>query len=210
MEQAKEDQQMINDLQKIFEEEQIKLMKNKIRERNVDVAPYLALYQAIRKKNWKDVEEFVTKHPDALHDDITATGENIFHFLTYCSQKETVEYLISETAKVEDLTQDSGMLLLKTLITYNLFGTALDLLEQYPELASIEVAPNEGSRYWKTNFDMMVTKPQIYATGSIPLQEEKNPLQRVGGDILEKQTDRFQCCLAKSKPLKFLQATFGL
>ncbi|TXG68394.1 hypothetical protein EZV62_003329 [Acer yangbiense] len=48
-------------------------MKNKIRERNVDVAPYLALYQAIRKKNCKDVEEFVTKHPDALHDDdITA------------------------------------------------------------------------------------------------------------------------------------------
>ncbi|KAK0596781.1 hypothetical protein LWI29_019019 [Acer saccharum] len=101
-------------------------MKNKIRERNVDVAPYLALYQAIRKKNWKDVEEFVTKHPDALHDDITATGKNIFHFLS----------------------------------------TALDLMEQYPELASTEVAPNEGSRYWKANFDMMVTKPQIYASGS--------------------------------------------
>ncbi|TXG68395.1 hypothetical protein EZV62_003330 [Acer yangbiense] len=88
---------------------------------------------------------------------IECHGDRTFlpvHTAAYCSQKETVEYLISETAKVEDLTQDSGMLLLKTLITY----TALDLLEQYPELA-----PNEGSRYWKTNFDIMVTKPQIYA-----------------------------------------------
>ncbi|KAK3220352.1 hypothetical protein Dsin_014322 [Dipteronia sinensis] len=316
-------------------EEQIKLTKKKIRERNVHVARYLPLYQAIRQKKWKDVEDFVDKDPDALHNDITETGENIFHFLSqfdeainlvkkfvekvppkslerkningitalvtaalsgntkaakvfvennkkllrirhiealvknnknvlskedmksflrnknnspiekdmeefvrkklicdetdeectflpvhaaaYCSRQETVEYLISETAKVEDLNRDSGLLLLNILIKSNLFGTALDLLEQYPKLA------NPDPRYWKTNFDIMVRKPRIYASGSrlgfwhrfiyqcIPLQEEKNPypLQRVGGDI-EKQTDRFQCCSAESKPLKFLQATFGL
>ncbi|KAK2652322.1 hypothetical protein Ddye_012178 [Dipteronia dyeriana] len=110
------------------------------------------------------------------------------------------------------------MLLLNILIKSNLFGTALDLLEKYPELAP----PNEGNRYWKTNFDIMVRKPRIYASGSrlgfwhnfiyqcIPLQEEKNhyPRQRMGGDI-EKQTDRFQCCSAESIPLKFLKATFG-
>ncbi|KAK0596734.1 hypothetical protein LWI29_018506 [Acer saccharum] len=235
-------------------------MKKKIIERNVDVARYLPLYRAIREKNWKRVEDFVANNPEALHDDITETGENIFHFLgqfneaiglvnkflinvppesvertniegftalaiaalsgnteaakafvnknkkllsmnkndlskkdikkflsnknnppirkdmekfvkeklecygertflpvhaaAYCSRKETVEYLISETAKVVDFTQDSG----------------------------------------------------------IPLQEEKNPYplpKRVGGDI-EIQTDRSQCCSAESKSSSFLQATFGL
>ncbi|KAK1578572.1 hypothetical protein Q3G72_031361 [Acer saccharum] len=344
-EQAKEDQQMINDLLKIFEEEQIKLMKKKIRERNVDVDRYLPLYQAIRKKNWKDVEEFVTNDPEAMHNDITETGENIFHFLSqfdaainllkkfvakvppeslereningitalviaalsgntkaakvfveknkkllrighikafvkknknvpskedmktflrnkinppsgkdmeefvkeklecpgectflpvhaaaYCSRNETVEYLISETAKTGYLTQDSGMLLLKILIKSNHFGTALELLNQYPKLA----IPDQN-KCWEKNFARLARKPQIYASGSrlgfwhsfiykcIPLQEEKKPYplpERVGGDIekqtkrvggdMEKQTDREANCLAKSKPLRFLQATFGL
>ncbi|TXG68383.1 hypothetical protein EZV62_003318 [Acer yangbiense] len=320
---ASRDLQM-KDLQKIFQEVQIELKKKKIIERNVDVARYLPLYRAIREKKWKRVEDFVANNPEALHDDITETGENIFHFLgqfneaiglvnkflikvppeslertniegvtalataalsgnteaakafvnknkkllsmnkndlskkdikkflsnknnppsrkdmekfvkeklecngertflpvhaaAYCSRKETVEYLISETAKVVDLTQDSGGLLLKILINSNLFGTALDLLEQYPQLAS-----NEGNRYWNIFFEIMVTKPQIYESGSrlgfwrsfiyrcIPLQEEKNPYplpKRVGGDI-EIQTDRFQCCSAESKPSRFLQATFG-
>ncbi|KAK4838871.1 hypothetical protein QYF36_017165 [Acer negundo] len=196
------------------------------------------LYRAIREKNWKSVEDFVNNNPEALHKDITETGENIFHLLSqfdeanglvekfvskvppeslervnikgsntlviaalsgntkaakvfvrkhkkllsikdmetnflpvheaaYCSRKETVEYLISETAEVEDLTCKSGAKLLKILIKSNLFG--------------------------------------------IPLQEEKNPYplpKRVGGDI-EKQTDRFQSCPAESNTFGFLQAKFG-
>ncbi|TXG68396.1 hypothetical protein EZV62_003331 [Acer yangbiense] len=305
------------------EEVQIELMKKKIIERNVDVARYLPLYRAIREKKWKRVEDFVANNPEALHDDITETGENIFHFLgqfneaiglvnkflikvppeslertniegitaltiaalsgnteaakafvnknikllsikhkeaafvekrkinvlskedmemlvrnknnppsrkdmeefakkkserqgdctflpvhaaAYCSRKETVEYLISETAKVEDLTQDSGLLLLKILIRSNLFGTALDLLERYPVLAI-----PDRNYYWERIFERLARTPKIYASGSIPLQEEKKPYplpKRVGGDI-EKQTERFQSCLAESKPLRFLQATFG-
>ncbi|TXG68391.1 hypothetical protein EZV62_003326 [Acer yangbiense] len=261
-EQAKEEQQM-NDLQKIFQVYQYFLLGAQMYALFVKSQPlnciqlvakrihnYLKVSIALRKKNWKDVEEFVTNHPDALHDDITETRENIFHFLGqfneaiglvnkflikvplkslertniegitalaiaalsgnteaakafvnknkkllsmnknvlcktdikkflgnkinppsredmekfvkeklecpeectflsvhaagYYSRKETVEYLMSETAKVVELTQDIGRLLLKILINSNLFGTALDLLEQYPELAS-----NEGNRYWK-------------------------------------------------------------
>ncbi|KAK4838259.1 hypothetical protein QYF36_012333 [Acer negundo] len=322
-EQAKEDQQM-NDRQKIeFQDVQIEFMKKKIRERNVNVARYLSLYKAIREKNWKDVKDFVDNNPEALHDDITETGENIFHFLgqfeeaiglvdkflekvppkslektniegitalefaalsgnmeaakafvnknknllsmnknvlskkdiikflrknpsrkdmekfvkeklecpeectylpvhaaAYCSRKETVEYLISETAKVVDLTQGSGRMLLQKLIKSNHFGTALDLLNQYPGLA---IPIPDRNKYWESIFERLARKPQIYESGSrlgfchrfiykcIPLQEEKNPYplpKRVSGDI-EKQTDREANCLAKSKPLRFLQATFG-
>ncbi|KAH7511502.1 hypothetical protein JRO89_XSUnG0197600 [Xanthoceras sorbifolium] len=275
-----------------IEEDQIKILENKIRERNADVARYRSLDRSIREKNWKAVEDFVNNDPEALNDDITEFGQNIFHLLSqfneaiglvekfvsnvppeslervnlhgntaliiaavsgntkaakvfvsknkkllsmrqmgteflpihaaaYCSRKETVEYLMSVTAEVEDLTHESGAMLLKILIKSNLFGTALGLLKQYPELARDDRNP-----YWSSNFDQLARRPLIFASGTrlgfwksfiyhwIPLQEEKNPYplpERVGGDI-EKQTVRFKSCSAESEPLGFLQyirATFG-
>ncbi|KAL5757403.1 hypothetical protein ACOSP7_020014 [Xanthoceras sorbifolium] len=275
-----------------IEEDQIKILENKIRERNADVARYRSLQRSIREKNWKAVEDFVNNDPEALNDDITEFGQNIFHLLSQfneaiglvekfvsnvppeslervnlhgntaliiaavsgntkaakvfvsknkkllsmrqmgteflpihaaanCSRKETVEYLMSVTAEVEDLTHESGAMLLKILIKSNLFGTALGLLKQYPELARDDRNP-----YWSSNFDQLARRPLIFASGTrlgfwqsfiyhwIPLQGEKNPYplpERVGGDI-EKQTVKFESCSAESEPLGFLQyirATFG-
>ncbi|KAK2652314.1 hypothetical protein Ddye_012170 [Dipteronia dyeriana] len=280
-------------------------MESNIEARNADVARYRPLYRSIREKNWKAVEDFVNKDPDALNDDITESGQNIFHLLcpfdeaiwliekfvskvlpeslervnihgctalitaavsgntkaakvlvekndklltlkleesdsipvhalkesdhllpihaaAYCSRKETVEYLISETAKVKDLTGKSGAKLLKILIKSNLFGTALYLLKQYPELAH-----DDRNRYWRSIFDRLARNPLIFASGTrlgfwqsfiyhcIPLQEEKNPypdLPKRGGGDIEKQTDKFGSCFAESEHFGFLQqiiATFA-
>ncbi|KAK2652282.1 hypothetical protein Ddye_012138 [Dipteronia dyeriana] len=285
---AQQFMQMNDQMIMTLEEQQIKIMENKIRERNADVNRYRPLYRAIREKNWKAVDDFINNDLDALHKDITETGENIFHLLSqfdeaidlvekfvskvppeslervniegsntlviaalsgntkaakvfvrkhkkllsikdmetnflpvheaaYCSRKETVEYLISETAEVEDLTDKTGAKLLKILIKSNLFGTALGLLKQYPELAR-----HDRNSSWKSNFGRLARKPQIFASGSrlgfwhsfiyqcIPLHEDKNPypLPKRVGDI-EKQTDRFQSCSAESKTFGFLQPKLG-
>ncbi|KAL5824249.1 hypothetical protein ACOSQ3_020312 [Xanthoceras sorbifolium] len=142
------------------------------------------------------------------------------HAAAYCSRKETVEYLISVTAEVEDLTYESGAMLLRILIMSNLFGTTLGLLKQYPELARDDRNP-----YWSSNFDRLARRPLIFASGTrlgfwqsfiypwIPLQEEKNPYplpERVDEDI--EQTVRFGSYSAESEPFEFIQyirATFG-
>ncbi|KAL5755601.1 hypothetical protein ACOSQ2_020347 [Xanthoceras sorbifolium] len=242
--------QMNEEMMRRMEEDQIKILENKIRERNADVIRYRSLYRSIREKNWKAVEDFVNNDSEALNDDITELGQNIFHLLSqfdeaigllervnlhgntaliiaavsgnteaakvfvsknkkllsmrqmgaeflpihaaaYCSRKETVEYLISVTAEVEDLTYESGAMLLRILIMSNLFGTTLGLLKQYPELARDDRNP-----YWR-----------------IPLQEEKNPYplpERVDEDI--EQTVRFGSYSAESEPFEFIQyirATFA-
>ncbi|KAL5755605.1 hypothetical protein ACOSQ2_020351 [Xanthoceras sorbifolium] len=230
-------------------QDQIKILENKIRERNADVARYRSIYRSIREKNWKAVEDFVNNNPEALNDDITELGQNILldqfdeaiglvekfvwkvppeslervnlngntalviaavsgntkaakvfvsknkkllsmremgselfpvHAAADCSRKETVEYLISVTAEVEDLTHESGAMLLKILIycigpiifksniiqifeqnTSPFTGTALGLLKQYPELARDDRNP-----YWSSNFDRLARKPLIFASGT--------------------------------------------
>ncbi|KAL5755606.1 hypothetical protein ACOSQ2_020352 [Xanthoceras sorbifolium] len=63
--------QMNEEMMRRMEEDQIKILENKIRERNADVIRYWSLYRSIREKNWKAVEDFVNNDSEALNDDIT-------------------------------------------------------------------------------------------------------------------------------------------
>ncbi|KAL5824250.1 hypothetical protein ACOSQ3_020313 [Xanthoceras sorbifolium] len=74
--------QMNEEMMRRMEEDQIKILENKIRERNADVIRYRSLYRSIREKNWKAVEDFVNNDSEALNDDITELGQNIFHLLS--------------------------------------------------------------------------------------------------------------------------------
>ncbi|KAL5822399.1 hypothetical protein ACOSQ4_020299 [Xanthoceras sorbifolium] len=180
-----------------------------------------ALVIAAVSGNTKAAKAFVGRHEKLLSVRHGKDELLPIHAAAISSRKETVEYLISVTAEVEDLAGECGSMLLKILIRSNLFGTALSLLKQYPELAR-----DDRKHYWRSNFDRMARKPMIFAGGNrlgfwqsfiynyIPLQEEKNPYPLPtgvdGGDI-EKQTDTVTNSSAESVPSKFLQiaAKFG-
>ncbi|KAL5824253.1 hypothetical protein ACOSQ3_020316 [Xanthoceras sorbifolium] len=75
-----------------------------------------ALVIAAVSGNTKAAKVFVSKNKKLLS--MREMGSELFpvHAAADCSRKETVEYLISVTAEVEDLTHESGAMLLKILI----------------------------------------------------------------------------------------------
>ncbi|KAK3220346.1 hypothetical protein Dsin_014316 [Dipteronia sinensis] len=207
---AQQFMQMNDQMIQNLEEQRIKIIENRIRERNADVARFRPLYRAIREKNWKAVEDFVTNDPEALHKDITETGLNIFHLLSLFDEAiGLVENFVSKVPpeSLERVNIGGINALTIAALSGNAKAAKVFVRKHKKLLKTAEVedlSDKSGAKLLK-----ILIKSNLFG---IPLQEEKNPYplpKRVGGDI-EKQTDRFQCCSAESKTFGFLQAKLGL
>ncbi|KAH7511501.1 hypothetical protein JRO89_XSUnG0197400 [Xanthoceras sorbifolium] len=122
--------QMNEEMMRRMEEDQIKILENKIRERNADVIRYWSLYSQFAEAIGL-VEKFVSNVPPESLERVNLHGNTALIIAAVSGNTEAAKVFVSKnkkllmTAEVEDLTYESGAMLLRILIMSNLFGIPL-------------------------------------------------------------------------------------